>query len=253
MNKSKLIGPVLVGSLLLAGCVSSTTGPITPEADEADAAELNYQLGARYFRNGNYDLARDRLLYSIELDPKRAVAHSTLALTYEQLGNMRLATESYEQAVRVAPRNYDVLNAYAVFLCRQQRYGEAEQYIERAISAPANDNPEVMLTNGGVCLAQKPDYDKAEAYFRRALEEKANYGEALIQLALLKHAVGDDLHARAFLERYLVANRADPGVLYLGYQIEDKLGDERARDDFAGRLLREFPTSAETKRVLESD
>jgi type IV pilus assembly protein PilF len=253
VNKSKLIGPVLVGSLLLAGCVSSTTGPITPEADEADAAELNYQLGARYFRNGNYELARDRLLYSIELDPKRAVAHSTLALTYEQLGNMRLATESYEQAVRVAPRNYDVLNAYAVFLCRQQRYGEAEQYIERAVSAPANDNPEVMLTNGGVCLAQKPDYDKAEAYFRRALEEKANYGEALIQLALLKHAVGDDLHARAFLQRYLVANRADPGVLYLGYQIEGKLGDERARDDFAERLLREFPTSAETKRVLESD
>ena len=253
MNKSKLIGPVLAASLLLAGCVSSTTGPVTPEADEADAAELNYQLGARYFRNGNYELARDRLLYSIELDPKRAVAHSTLALTYEQLGNMRLATESYEQAVRVAPRNFDVLNAYAVFLCRLQRYAEAEEYIERAVGAPANDNPEVMLTNGGVCLAQKPDYEKAETYFRRALDEKANYGEALIQLALLKHAVGDDLHARAFLQRYLVANRADASILYLGYQIEDKLGDERARDEFAERLLREFPASAETKRVLESD
>ena len=253
MKKSEGLLGAMAAVLLIGGCISTTTGPPERSANQGDAAELNYQLGARYYRNGNYELARDRLMYSIELDPGRAIAYSTLALTYEQLGNMRLATESYEQAVRVAPRNYDVLNAYAVFLCRQQRYGEAEQYIERAISAPANDNPEVMLTNGGVCLAQKPDYDKAEAYFRRALEEKANYGEALIQLALLKHAVGDDLHARAFLERYLVANRADPGVLYLGYQIEDKLGDERARDDFAGRLLREFPTSAETKRVLESD
>jgi type IV pilus assembly protein PilF len=251
--KSESILPALAGLLVLAGCVSTTTGPSRPDADEGDAAELNYQLGARYYRNGNYELARDRLLYSIELDPKRAIAHSTLALTYEQLGNTRLATESYEQAVRVAPRNFDVLNAYAVFLCRQNRYDEAATYFERAVDIPENDNPEIMLTNAGVCLVQKPDPARAEAFFRRALDEKSNYGEALIQLALLKHELGDDLHARAFLQRYLAGNPANAGILFLGYQIEERLGDERARDSFAERLLREYPASAETKRVLESD
>jgi type IV pilus assembly protein PilF len=251
--KSESILPALAGLLVLAGCVSTTTGPSRPDADEGDAAELNYQLGARYYRNGNYELARDRLLYSIELDPKRAIAHSTLALTYEQLGNTRLATESYEQAVRVAPRNFDVLNAYAVFLCRQNRYDEAATYFERAVDIPENDNPEIMLTNAGVCLVQKPDPARAEAFFRRALDEKSNYGEALIQLALLKHELGDDLHARAFLQRYLAGNPANAGILFLGYQIEEQLWDERARDSFAERLLREYPASAETKRVLESD
>ena len=251
--KSESILPALAGLLVLAGCVSTTTGPSRPDADEGDAAELNYQLGARYYRNGNYELARDRLLYSIELDPKRAIAHSTLALTYEQLGNTRLATESYERAVRVAPRNFDVLNAYAVFLCRQNRYDEAADFFERAVSVPENDNSEIMLTNAGVCLVQKPDYARAETFFRRALEEKSNYGEALIQLSLLKHETGDDLHARAFLQRYLTSNPANAGILLLGYQIEDRLGDDRARDDYAGRLLREYPASAEAKRVLESD
>ena len=61
----------MLGSLLSA-CVSTTTGTPAPEADDADAAELNYQLGARYYQNGRYELARDRLMLAIELDPKMA-------------------------------------------------------------------------------------------------------------------------------------------------------------------------------------
>ena len=272
--------------LILSGCVSSTTGPVEPEADEADAAELNYQLGARYLRNGNYELARDRLLYAIELDPRRAIAHSTLALTYEQLGNMRLASDAYERAVRVAPRNFDVLNAYAVFLCRQSRFDEAErhferavkaaprnfdvlntyavflcrqnrfdeaeQYFERAVREETNDNPEIMLTNAGVCMTQKPDGAKAEAFFRRALDARSTYGQALIQLSLMKHAQGDHLNARAFLQRYLRSNPASASVLYLGVQIEDDLGDERARTEYADRILREYPSSPEARRILDA-
>lgn len=243
---------LLAACALLAGCISTTTGRVEPEADRADAAELNYQLGARYYRNGNYELARDRLLYSIELDPKRAVAHTTLALTYEQLGNLRLATESYEQAVRVAPRNFDVLNTYAVFLCRQDRFDEAGTYFERAVRAPENDNAELMLTNAGVCMVQKPDFQQAEAYFRRALDVKPEFGEALIQLCLLKRSQGDYLIARAFLQRFLKSNPATASVLYLGVQIEEELGDERARTDYENRILRDYPTSAEARRILES-
>jgi type IV pilus assembly protein PilF len=255
VNKSDRILAGLTVCLLLAGCVTTTTttsGNLPPDPNNNDAAELNYQLGARYYRNGNYELARDRLLYSIKLDPKRAVTHSTLALTYEALGNVRLATESYEQALRVAPRDFDVLNAYAVFLCRQGRYDEAPKFFDRAVAIPQNDNAEIMLTNAGVCMTQKPDLDKAESYFRQALERKASYGEALIQMCLLKHNGGDDLHARAFLQRYLSTNPPSASVLYLGVQIEEKLGDDRAKTEYSNRLLREFPTSAEARRILES-
>jgi type IV pilus assembly protein PilF len=243
---------LLAASMVASGCVSTTTGTAAPDADEGDAAELNYQLGARYFRNGNYELARDRLLSSIEMDPKRAVAHSTLALTYERLGNLRLATESYERAVRVAPRDVDVLNTYAVFLCRHDRFDEAERYFERAIDVPTNDNPEIMLTNAGVCVKQKPDLAAAERYFRQALDAKATYGEALIQLCLLEISQGEYLNARAFLQRYLRSNPASAGVLYLGVQIEDELGDERARMEYANRILREYPESPEARRILDA-
>ena len=251
MSKGKhfLIGFVAV--LLASGCVTTTTGPKEPVADTREAANLNYQLGARYYRNGKYDLARDRLLYSIELESKNPVAHSTLALTYEALDNLRLATESYETAVKMAPRNFDVLNTYAVFLCRQGDFDAAIDNFDRAIAVTENDNSEITLTNAGVCLSQKPDLVKAEEYFREALKNKTNYGDALLQLCLMKQSTGEYLAARAFLQRYLSSNLPSAGVLYLGMQIEVELGDERARTDYSNRLLREFPQSTEARKVLE--
>ena len=121
--------------LALSGCISTTTGTPAPEADEADAAELNYQLGARYYQNQKYELARDRLMLAIELDPKMARALTTLGMTYEAIGNLRLATESYERAVKVAPRDFDVQNAYAVFLCRQRDYEGAKKHFAKAAEA----------------------------------------------------------------------------------------------------------------------
>ena len=68
MKKSEkfLVGVALL--LALSGCVSSTTGPPESKPDDDDASDLNYQLGARYYFNGDYDLARD--LYIVLGDPQ---------------------------------------------------------------------------------------------------------------------------------------------------------------------------------------
>jgi type IV pilus assembly protein PilF len=241
-----------LAALLAAGCVSTTSGPKKSEGSDAEAALQYYQLGARYYRNGKYDLARDRLERALDFDPRMAIAHSTLALTYEQLEIPRLAEEHYELAVRYEPRNIDVRNMYAVFLCRQGSFDDAREQFDRVVEIPENDDREVMLTNAGVCMVQKPDLETAEAYFRQALREKNNYGEALLQLALLKRQAGDDLSARAFIQRYLATNPASPSVLYLAVQIEKELGDNRASTDYSNQLLRDFPDSAEARRLTES-
>ena len=121
-----------------------------------------------------------------------------------------------------------------------------------AIAVYNNDNAQVPLTNAGVCMANKPDYDMAEKYFREALEFKSSYGEALIQLSSLKHKTGNDLHARAFLQRYLISNDPTPAALFLGIQIETKLGDDRAATDYSNQLLRDYPDSNEAKFILKN-
>jgi type IV pilus assembly protein PilF len=253
MKKSEILLAITAAGLLLTGCVTTTTTTSADnQADEENAAALNYQLGAQYLRNGNYERARDRLLLSIELDPKNAVAHYTLALVYENLDNMRLATESYEDAIRIAPRDFNVQNAYAVFLCKQRDFDSARKHFDRAIRVPENDNSYITMTNAGVCMMQKPDEALAEQYFRDALQRKGDYGEALIQLSLLKFTTEDYMSARAFLQRFLSTNSPSPGVLLLGVRIEEELGDDRARMDYSNQILREFPESPEARSILES-
>ena len=252
MKMNKSVPSLTLCGVLLAGCISTTTGSAPREVNEPEAAELNYQLGARYYQNGRYELARDRLLLSVKLDPDRAVAYSTLALTYEALGNLRLATQNYEKAVQVAPRNFEVRNTYAVFLCNQRNFEGAAENFEKSARHPENDNAEVTLTNAGVCLVQKPDLAKAEEFFRQALQVRADYGEALLQMCLLKYQMEDYLGARAFLQRYMSANKNTAGVLYLGSKIESKIGDERAQQDYVEQLLRDFPQSPEARKAMET-
>ena len=237
---------------LVSGCVSTTSGPPKPEADDAEAAEQYYQLGARYYRAGNYELARDRLERAVEFNPRMGIAHSTLALTYEQLEIPRLAAQHYELAVRYEPRDPNVRNTFAVFLCRQRDYEQAIEQFDRTIRMPENDRPEIMMTNAGVCLVQKPDYARAEGYFRAALERRPSYAEALLQMTLLKRRTGEPLSARAFLQRYLATNPPSAPILLLAIQIERELGNGQAEDEYRTQLLDKFPDSAEARRVLES-
>ena len=143
MMRAKLLVLAAIVSIL-CGCISSTASVNRFEPRD-DAAEQNYQLGAQYFRKGNYQLARDRLQRSIEFDSKNASTHSMLAMTYVQLDNRRLATESFDRAIRLGPNDQDIRNAYAVFLCGLGEYDNARDQFDRAIGIRENDNPEIMM------------------------------------------------------------------------------------------------------------
>ena len=253
MKKSEVLVALSLVGLLLSGCVSSTTtGAVVDREPNDDAAEYNYELGRSYLQNEQHELARDRLQRALEIDPRMAKAYMALGMTYEALDNRRLATDSYEKAVRIAPRDFTILNAYAVYLCKQQDYEAARRYFDKAANHPENDDAERTFTNAGLCMAQKPDPKAAEEFFREALERKSTYGEALLQLCLMKFQQQDYLSARAFLQRFMASNRTTAGVLYLAAEIEGKLGNDRGRTEYVNRLLREFPESPEARKALTS-
>lgn len=254
IRRATVLKALILAALMtsLAGCVSTTSGPPPPEADESQAAEQYYQLGARYYRAGNYELARDRLERALEFDPRLAIAHTTLALTYDQLDIPRLAAEHYEKAVRYEPRNMDVRNTYAVFLCQQRDFVEAREQFDRVADYAENDTPQIALTNAGVCMLQQPDLEAAESYFRRALERKPDYPDALLQMVLLKRRTNDGLSARAFLQRFMSVQPMSPELLLLAVQIEEDMGNDSARRDYINQLYELFPDSDEARRLRES-
>ena len=76
-----------------------------------------------------------------------------------------------------------------------------------------------------------------------------DYPETYAQLAGVLHDKGNNLQARAFVERFLAIAPATPDMLLLGHNIEVALKDEAAAAVFKERLQKEFPNSESTRAV----
>ncbi len=251
MNNSRF--PLLATLVLLAGCVSTTTGKAPPKASDTDAAQANAALGLSYMRQGNYELALEKLQRAVRQDPGMAEAHSTLALLYGRLGEPEQADEHYRKALQLSPGDPVIQNNFGVFLCGQNRYEQAERFFLRAAGNARYRTPEAALTNAGVCARKIPENEKAEGFFRQALARNSRFPEALWQLADLSFERGHLLQARAFLERHMAAASATPEALWLGVRMEQSMGDASVARGYANRLKTEFPASAETRYLLEME
>lgn len=251
MNIRVLWLPVIACGLLQA-CVTASepVGPRPASAEEAAQANLN--LGAAYLRQGRADLALDILERALSQNPRLADAHSTIAIAYDQLGDPQQAEQHYRRATQLEPRNSAAANSYAVFLCRHDRWRDAEPYFNRAVDNPRYNTPAVALTNAGVCARNAGELDKAEQYFRAALERNESFADALYNLMEMSYEADNYLQARAFLQRYTDSRRPGPDVLWLCHRIELAL-DNPVEAERCARVLREdFPESAEFAELRRS-
>ncbi len=238
---------------LLAGCISTTTGPKPPKPSDADAAEANAALGLNYMQQGNYELALQKLQRAIRQDPGMAQAHSTIAMLYGRLGEPEQAEVHYRRALQLSPGDPVIQNNYGVYLCARNRYEEADKFFLRAAGNARYRTPEAALTNAGVCARKIPAPEKAEGYFRQALVRNSSFAEALWQMADLSFERGLLLQARAFLERHMGVASATPEALWLGVRMEQSMGDSTVAEAYANRLKTEFPASVQTRYLLEME
>jgi type IV pilus assembly protein PilF len=240
---------VSVCAAVLAACAGS--GTVGDRASDADAAVANMNLGAGYLRQGNTTLAIERLQRALAQNPRLVLAHSTIAVAYDQIGNVEEAEAHYLRATQLAPTDGGAANAYAVFLCRQNRWNDAESYFRRAANDANYTTPEVALTNAGVCERDAGQNERAAENFRAALARNPNYGEALLNMMELSYQEQNYLQTRAFVQRYLAALPPTAPVLWLCFNVERELKDEAAADRCAAQLRSGFRGSDELARLEE--
>lgn len=246
---------VLLAALAAGACVSTTTLPGKP-ASAREAAQYNMDLGISYLRQGDLKTAQAKLEKAIAQDGSLATAYRALGLVYERMDDMALAEKNYRKALSLAPGDPDNLNAMAAFLClRRQQTTEAMRLFDKALAVPesrSDSNRAMLFTNAGIC-AKHVDPERAEGYLRNALAIDPDYGDALLQMAGVSLQREHALQARAFLERYLAAENATPGALWLGYRIEQSLGQAAEAARYAEWLKREFPAAVETGQLIEAE
>lgn len=233
----------------LSGCISST--PQLGKKDSEAAAAYNLQLGIDYFRQGNLSEAKEKLDRSLQQNPKNAQAYVASGLLYERLGEARKADQYFGKAQDLSPKDGDVLNTYAVFLCRRGDYAKGERLALDAAANALYKNPEAAYFNAGNCAVDAKRDADAETYYRKALAIRPNFAAALLQMAELEYRAGNYLPARAFLERFQQSSMPTSQSLYLLTRVEQALGNTSISADYARRLKQDFPTSVEVKQLLE--
>ena len=244
--RTACLGVVLAAS---AACVSSG-GSVSDPASENEAAVANMNLGAGYLRQGNIELAIERLQRALAQDPRLVQAHTTIAVAYNQVGNLEEAENHFRRATQLEPDDGAAANAYAAYLCeRGNRWADARPYFRRAAEDTEYGTPEVALTNAGLCARDAGDLEAAEENFRAALTRSPRYADALLNMVEMTYQRGEYLQTRAFMQRYLDVRPATASVLLMCVKAERALNNAAAADRCAAQLRSGFPGSPEIQQL----
>lgn len=241
----------------LAACAGSrprvnTAPPEQPtfKPNLPEAAKYNIELGIAYMERGELAVAKDKLERAVKESPRDPTAHSALALLYERLGQPQDADREFHEALRLAPHDPDIANNYAVYLCRNNRIDEGVRRLLQTARDPLYATPEAAYTNAAVCLRSAHRDDEAKRELLNAVALRPGFAEAVFQLADLEFQHGELRDARARIDRYIETYAATPDLLALGARISRALADPIGVQRYEQRLRVDFPNSPQTQALV---
>lgn len=216
-----------------------------------EAGRINARLAMEYLKREQLQVAQEKIEKALVQNPKDVNVQLAAGLVYERLHEMRRAEKHFRQALRSDAESPEAQNALGAFLCRNDEHAKGEEMFLKAARNQLYRTPVVAYTNAGVCARSAGSLERAERYLRQALAAQADYPETYAQLAGVLHERGNNLQARAFVERYLAVSPATPDMLLLGHKIETALKDAGAAAAFSARLRREFPNSDQARALQD--
>jgi type IV pilus assembly protein PilF len=245
-------------ALVAVAAVLSLCAPLAgaqeKQSDREKAAAINAELAITYMKQDNLRAAREKADKALEQNSRSPEVQMAAGFVYDRLGEDKKAGGHFEQAVKLGGKdNPDVLNNAAVFQCRKGNKKRGEELFLQAAASPLYRMPEVAFANAGHCARADGRPKDAERYFRQALSRNPKMPDPLLALADIQHEAGNDLQARAFVQRYHEAAPTTAQSLWLGYRIENGAGDAVAAAEYSRRLRMEFPTSAEAAQLFEQE
>jgi type IV pilus assembly protein PilF len=240
---------ILIIVLTLSACnqVRSSNQKIRASQTTNKITSANLDLGIEYMKQGAYENAFKNLEKAKKADPDYAPTYNVLGLLYQKLGNNKKSEENFKHALNLNKHDSSTLNNYSNFLCLQNRIEEAEKTFLKAAANPLYDSPEIAITNAGLCLSNNQRISDAEKYFRQALQLNPRVPQALIKMCKISFDQQKLLTARDYLQRYHKVASYTPKSLWLGIQIEQKLGDKDTVSSYVLQLKNNYPESQEAK------
>lgn len=242
---------VACAAACVCACVSNAPPRLkqTPKPDTASA--VNTQLGIEYLKRGDLPLAKEKLERAAKENPRDPNVHMALALLNDRLREPAKADAEFRTALRLSPKNPEITNNYAVFLCQSKRYEEGVKRFLESAGNPLYQTPEAAYTNAGVCSRAAGRNDEALQAFTHALQIRPNFAEAAYQLSDLQFTTGQTKEAGERVDQFLSYFAATPELLLLRVRIARASGDRLALERFARRLRNDFPDSEQSRQLAD--
>ncbi len=238
---------LLLPLLALGACV--TTNDRTANYDPVGAAKDNVQLGAHYLQVGDLQAAKDKLEKAEKQDPKNPDVYRIQALLYEQLNQPKDAERYYQKSLNLTPDSPELVNTYAVFLCKQGEIDRALPMFEKVIADKLYSQPWVPATNAAVCLrGEKRDAD-ALGYFERAVAMNPLYEDAVVFLADLQIDKGKPDAALKTAQNFLGSGKKSADVLVVAVRASVAQHECGSAQLYARQLARDFPNSNQASKL----
>jgi type IV pilus assembly protein PilF len=254
----------LVAAALLAGCTATGSGggsegarqPMSLEAPANEArqrAKVHTELGALYLQDSRFAIAMEEARIALDADSGYAPAYNLLGLTHMYLGENKLAEEYFEQALRAAPGDPEIINNFGWFLCQTGREQRSLDYFARAARNPLYQTPTKPYTNAGICSVRLQNDKAAEENLARALQLDPGNTQALFWLADVAYRNKRFLEARQWLLDLEKMVELNPEVIWLALRVERQLGNREGEARHAAQLRRKHTTSAEYRKLQQGN
>ena len=252
--------PWWLGLLLaaaLTGCSTQTTviGSVgdgkdlvtaSDESDGSKRARLRMELASGYFGRGQMTTALDQVKLALQADPTLGEAYNLRGLIYANLGDDKLAEESFRRALQLNSRDADTMQNFGYYLCQKKRYPEASAMFDQAVAVPQyRDQARTLLTKG-VCEAFAGQLPESEATLLRAFQIDPANPSISVNLSEVLFRRGDYDRARFYIRRVNAnPNLTGAQTLWLAARIEQRLGNRTGAQEFGEQLRKRYPDSRE--------
>lgn len=247
---------VLIAAALLAGCAAQPIdggggiGASEADSQSRERARVFTDLAGAYYSRAQYKVALDELRKAITADNRYGPAYNVYGMIYMELAEDKLAEENFRHAIDLDRNDSNARNNYGWFLCSRGRYDEGLAQFSTAIRNPLYTQPELAMTNAGLCAEKKGDIALAEANLAKALKLQPDNPNTVLKLAGLNFRQGRLMEAQRLLGRHDELAPPTAESLWLGVRLERKLGDRAQEATYAQQLHKRFPESSEAQLLL---
>ena len=254
---------IVIISLLvfLSACVATETTIKTKNSgagnktrfDPQAAAATRVKLALVYLQKNNMQQAKENIEKALQYQPDDADIYRVFAYYYQRVNEEGKAEALYKKSLSLDSKNPDTYNNYGTFLCKQGRYQEAEQAFLTALQQSSYSAVANTYENAGMCSEKAGEADKALYYYQYALSHNPNKSYLLLTLARLQISQKDYPAARLNLFKFQKNNKASAESLWQWIRLSYATEKSAALNQYAGKLLTEFPESQQALDYLNHD